>query len=146
MDLVSLGAQLNAGTVIPEGIVVLTILIILIGDLIQGRASSAWTPYAAISGSLATIVALFFQWDLADPIGFLGGFNADALSVVFRGIIALSAAVTVPMAIRYVEQSGTSLAEFLVIMLTAALGGMFLAGADELVMIFVSLETLSISS
>ena len=31
-------------------------------------------------------------------------------------------------------------------MLTATLGGMFLAGADELVMIFVSLETLSISS
>ena len=50
MDLVSLGAQLNAGTVIPEGIVVLTILIILIGDLIQGRSSSAWTPYAAIRG------------------------------------------------------------------------------------------------
>lgn len=73
MDLVSLGAQLNAGTVIPEGIVVLTILIILIGDLIQGRSSSAWTPYAAIAGSLATVVALVFQWDLANPIGFLGG-------------------------------------------------------------------------
>jgi NAD(P)H-quinone oxidoreductase subunit 2 len=146
MDLVSLGAQLNVGTVLPEGVVVATILLILVGDLIQGRSSSAWTPYAAIVGALATLVALFFQWDLADPIGFLGGFNADALSIVFRGIIVMSAAVTVPMSIRYVEQSGTSLAEFLVILLTATLGGMFLAGADELVMIFVSLETLSISS
>ena len=83
---------------------------------------------------------------MANPIGFLGAFNADDLSIVFRGIIALSAVVTVPMAIRYVEQSGTSLAEFLVILLTATLGGMFLSGASELVMIFVSLETLSISS
>ncbi|MEM7062434.1 MAG: NAD(P)H-quinone oxidoreductase subunit N, partial [Cyanobacteria bacterium P01_B01_bin.77] len=58
----------------------------------------------------------------------------------------LSAAVTVPMSIRYVEQSGTALAEFLGILLTATLGGMFLSGADELVTIFVSLETLSISS
>lgn len=146
MDLVNLGAQLNAVTVLPEGIVVLTILVILIGDLIQGRSSVTWTPYAAIAGLMGAIVALIFQWDLANPIGFLGGFNSDALSIVFRGIIALSAAVTVPMSIRYIEQSGTSLGEFLVILLTATLGGMFLSGADELVMVFVALETLSISS
>jgi NAD(P)H-quinone oxidoreductase subunit 2 len=93
MDLVNLGAQLNAGTIWPEAILLAAILVILVGDLIQGRSSSAW-----------------------------------------------------PMAIRYVEQSGTSLAEFLVILLTATLGGMFLSGASELVMIFVALETLSISS
>jgi len=50
------------------------------------------------------------------------------------------------MSIRYVEQAGTSLAEFLAIMLTATLGGMFLSGASELVMIFISLEVLRISS
>lgn len=60
--------------------------------------------------------------------------------------MALSAAVTILMSIRYVEQSGTALAEFIAILLTATLGGMFLSGASELVMIFVSLETLSISS
>ncbi len=146
MDFASLASQLNAGTIAPEGVLILTILVILVGDLIQGRSSSAWTPYVAILGCLATVPALAWQWDSADPIGFLGAFNADQLAIVFRGIIALSAAVTVPMAIRYVEQSGTALAEFLVILLTATLGGMFLAGASELVMIFVALETLSISS
>ncbi|NJL47635.1 MAG: NAD(P)H-quinone oxidoreductase subunit N [Leptolyngbyaceae cyanobacterium SM2_5_2] len=146
MDFASLGAQLNAATIWPEGLLVITILVILVGDLIQGRSSSAWTPYAALGGALAAVVALVGQWGATDPIGFLGGFNGDNLGIVFRGIIALSAAVTVPMSIRYVEQSGTSLGEFLVILLTATLGGMFLAGADELVMIFVSLETLSIAS
>lgn len=146
MDFGNLVAQLNTGTILPEGIVVLTIMVVLIGDLIQGRSSSKWTPYAAIAGSLAALAALVFQWDTANPIAFLGAFNGDALSIIFRAIIVLSAAVTVPMSIRYVQQSGTSLAEFLVILLTATLGGMFLAGADELVMVFVSLETLSISS
>ena len=146
MDLGSLVAQLNTGTILPEGIVILTILVILVGDLIQGRSSSQWTPYAAIGGLLGAVAALVFQWDAADPVGFLGAFNSDALSIVFRAIIAISAAVTVPMSIRYVQQSGTSLAEFIVILLTATLGGMFLTGADELVMLFVSLETLSISS
>jgi NAD(P)H-quinone oxidoreductase subunit 2 len=50
------------------------------------------------------------------------------------------------MSVSYINQSGTALAEFLSILLTATIGGMFLSGADELVMIFVSLETLSIAS
>ena len=95
--------------------------------------------------SFASIVALYFQWDIDNTISFLGGFNSDALSVVFRTIIALSAAVTILMSIS-VHRTGTALGEFIVILLTAALGAMFLSGADELVTIFVSLETLSISS
>lgn len=147
MDFASLAAQLNTGTIIPELIVIATLLAVVVLDLIVGRSVSfQWTPYLAIAGLLAATGALFYQWNPADPISFLGSFNDDAISVVFRGIIALSAAVTILLSIRYVEQSGTSLAEFLTILLTATLGGMFLSGADELVMIFVSLETLSISS
>ncbi len=146
MDFASLAAQLNTGKVLPELIVIVTILIILVGDLIAGRASSRWVPYMAIGGCLASVAALTLQWDMGNSTAFFGEFNSDALSLVFRGIIVLSAAVTVPMSIRYVEQSGTALAEFLAILLTATLGGMFLSGANELVTIFVSLETLSISS
>ncbi len=146
MDFANLSIQLNAGTILPEGIVILTLVAVVIGDLIVGRSSARWTPYVAIAGLLAAIVALYYQWDISNPIGFAGEFNGDALSVVFRGIVALSAAVTILMSIRYVEQTGTSLAEFITILLTATIGGMFLSAADELVMIFVSLETLSIAS
>ena len=146
MDFVNLASQLNAGTIVPEGIVIITFLGVLIVDLILGRSSSRWIGYLAITGLLASIVALYFQWDNINPISFIGAFNGDDLSIVFRGIIALSAAVTILMSIRYVEQSGTALAEFIAILLTATLGAMFLSGASELVMIFISLETLSISS
>jgi NAD(P)H-quinone oxidoreductase subunit 2 len=121
-------------------------MVVLIADLISGRASWKWTPYFAVGGLIAAVASLTLQWDSVNPIGFLGGFNSDALSIVFRGIIALSAAVTILMSVTYVEQSGTSLGEFICILLTATLGGMFLSGADELVTVFVSLETLSISS
>ncbi|MEM9924975.1 MAG: NAD(P)H-quinone oxidoreductase subunit N [Cyanobacteria bacterium P01_D01_bin.50] len=146
MDFVNLASQLNAGTIVPEGIVIITFLGVLIVDLILGRSSSRWIGYLAVAGLLASILALYFQWDNVNPISFIGAFNGDDLSIVFRGIIALSAAVTILMSIRYVEQSGTALAEFIAILLTATLGAMFLSGANELVMIFISLETLSISS
>jgi NAD(P)H-quinone oxidoreductase subunit 2 len=146
MDFATLAAQLNAGTILPEGIVIITLVVVLVGDLIVGRSSSAWTPYAAVAGLLAAVAALCLQWDNPDTISFLGGFNSDPLSLIFRGIVALSAAVTILISVRYVLQTGTALAEFIGILLSATLGGMFLCGADELVMIFVSLETLSISS
>ncbi|WP_204151851.1 NAD(P)H-quinone oxidoreductase subunit N [Leptolyngbya sp. CCY15150] len=147
MDVANLAAQLNAQVILPEGIVIATLLIILVGDLIVGRTSSAqWSPYVAVTGLLGAVVVLALQWDLDNPISFLGAFNSDALSTVLRGIIALSTAFTILISIRYVVQAGTALAEFIVILMTATVGGMFLCGADELVMVFVSLETLSISS
>jgi NAD(P)H-quinone oxidoreductase subunit 2 len=146
MDFANLVAQLNAGTILPESIVILTLLGVLIVDLILGRTSSRWIAYVAIAGLLSAIVALYFQWDNPNPRSFFGAFNGDDLSIVFRGIIALSSVVTILMSIRYIEQSGTALAEFIAILLSATLGAMFLSGASELVMIFISLETLSISS
>jgi len=146
MDFANLATQLNAGTILPEGIVLLTLMVVLVGDLIVGRSSSRWVAYAAIAGLLGSIIALYFQWDITNPVAFLGAFNGDDLSVVFRGIIALSTAITILMSITYVNQSGTALAEFIVILLTSTLGAMFLSGANELVMIFISLETQSISS
>lgn len=147
MDFSSVVAsQLNAGTILPEGIVIITLMVILVGDLIAGRSASRWLPYAAIAGLLASVVALYLGWDTPKPISFLGAFNSDNLSIVFRAIVALSATVTILMSIRYIEQAGTSLAEFIAILVTATLGGMFLSGANELVMIFISLEMLSISS
>jgi NAD(P)H-quinone oxidoreductase subunit 2 len=142
----NIATQLNAGTILPEGIITVTLLLVLVGDLIVGRSSARWLPYVAIAGLLASTVALVFGWNAADPISFLGSFNSDNISVVFRGIIALSTAVTLLMSVRYVEQTGTALAEFIAIMLTATLGAMFLCSANELVMIFISLEMLSISS
>jgi NAD(P)H-quinone oxidoreductase subunit 2 len=146
MDFNNLVTQLNAGAILPEVIVVITLLTVLVGDLIVGRSAARSLAYIAVVGLLGSIGALVLQWDNPNPVSFFGAFSSDPLSVVFRGIVALSAAVTILMSISYVEQTGTALAEFVTILLTAALGGMLLSGATELVTIFVSLETLSISS
>jgi NAD(P)H-quinone oxidoreductase subunit 2 len=142
----NIAAQLNAAVIWPEAIVTITLMVILVGDLIGGRSFSRYLPYVAIAGLLTSVVILIFGWNTVDPVAFLGAFTGDNLSIIFRGIIALSTAVTILMSVSYVEQTGTALGEFIAIMLTATLGGMFLSGASELVMVFISLEMLSISS
>ena len=142
----NIASQLNAGAILPEGIVIITLMLVLIIDLIVGRNSARWLPYLAIAGLLAAVFDLGLICDSANTDAFLGSFSNDNLSIIFRGIVALSTVLTIPMSIRYVQQSGTSLAEFIGIMLTATLGGMFLCGANDLVTVFISLEMLSISS
>jgi NAD(P)H-quinone oxidoreductase subunit 2 len=146
MNFSDLVQELNTGTILPEGIVVITLMGVLIADLILGRRAARPIAYFAIGGLLTSIGALVLQWSTPDPIGFLGAVSSDPLSVIFRGMIALSAAVTILMSIRYIEQTGTALAEFIAILLSATVGGMLLSMATELVTIFVSLETMSLSS
>ncbi|MGB7412954.1 MAG: NAD(P)H-quinone oxidoreductase subunit N [Thermosynechococcaceae cyanobacterium] len=146
MDVANLATQLNPTVILPEGVVIITLILVLLGDLIYGRDSARWTPYVAIAGLLASVAILYTQWNQPDSISFLGSFNGDNLSIIFRGIVALSTVVTILMSISYVEQSGSAIGEFMTILLAATVGGMFLCGSEELVMIFVSLETLSIAS
>ena len=110
MDFNNLVIQLNAGAILPEGIVVITLLTVLIGDLILGRSAARNLSYLAVAGLFLSIGALVLQWDNPNPVAFIGAFSSDPLSVVFRGIIALAAAVTILMSISYVEQTGTALA------------------------------------
>ena len=73
MDFSSLVAsQLNAGVIWPEGILIITLMVILIGDLIVGRSARSWLPYVAIAGLLAAVVALYLFWDHPNPLAFFG--------------------------------------------------------------------------
>jgi NAD(P)H-quinone oxidoreductase subunit 2 len=146
MDFANLNIILNAGVILPESIIVVALLIAMVADLISVKTSK-WLPAIAISGLLGAVVALIWQWsNLPNPLAFVDSFNGDKLSIIFRGTIALSSVLTILISERYFIQSGIAISEYITILLSATLGGMFLAGADDLVMVFVSLETLSISS
>ncbi len=148
-------SSLNIPAILPELILVVTVLILIVVDLAGGRRVADKLPGLALLGLGLSAVALLYQ--LGVQVGlivaqalptesFLGSFTSDALSLVFRGFIVLTCAFTVLIAERYIYQSGTAVAEFLTLLLGATIGGMFLSGASEMVMLFVSLETLSISS
>ncbi|MFN3359943.1 MAG: NAD(P)H-quinone oxidoreductase subunit N [Pseudanabaenaceae cyanobacterium] len=147
MNFLSAVAVLKTATIVPELIVILTLVVVLIVDLVSGRSNRS-LPTLTNLGLTAALGAIVWQWlhPQTSTLAFLGTFDSDRLSLVFRGIIAFSALLTSLISERYLLQAGVALGEYLVILLTATVGGMFLAGANEMVTIFVSLETLSIAS
>ncbi|GAB4217804.1 MAG: NAD(P)H-quinone oxidoreductase subunit N [Synechococcales cyanobacterium] len=145
MPLFDATVPLNAGAIIPELMVTATLLLVLLIDLTQGSRGRAWIFPTAILGLVGSLVTLVLQWQHPDMDSFLGSFTADPLSIVFRFLVVLTAILTLCMTERYLDMAGASLSEFYVLLLTATVGGMFLSGATDLIMVFVSLETLGIA-
>ncbi|MFN3925932.1 MAG: NAD(P)H-quinone oxidoreductase subunit N [Pseudanabaenaceae cyanobacterium] len=148
MDFTNLPQLLNTPAILPELILLAGITVIVITDLIVPRSKSLnLLNNLAIIALVGTMGGLWWQWgNLSDGESFFNSFNSDKLSIILRGIIALSALFTVFVSENYLIRSAVAVGEYLTILLTATLGAMFLAGANEMVMIFVSLETLSIAS
>ena len=146
MQGIASGLDLHAVAVLPEGAVLLTMLLSLLVDLAGERVAARWVPPLATVGLGAALALLAWQWSGSSEPAFLGAFVADNLSVALRSVVAASTLVSLLISWRYVEQSGTPTGEYATILLAATLGAMLLCGATDLVSIFVALETLSVSS
>jgi NAD(P)H-quinone oxidoreductase subunit 2 len=138
--------DLNAVAILPEGAVLVALLLCLLVDLAGEKAASRWVPPICYAGLGAALVLLALQWNGGAEPSFLGSFLADNLAIAFRGVVAASTLISLLLSWRYVEQSGTPVGEYAAILLAATLGAMFLCGATDLISIFISLETLSVSS
>jgi NAD(P)H-quinone oxidoreductase subunit 2 len=141
-----LNLQLNAAAIAPELAVLAALVACLLVDLAGERTASRWVPPLCYGGLGGALVLLALQWNAPLQTSFLGAFLPDNLAIAFRAVVAASTLISLLLSWRYVERSGTPVGEFAAILLAATLGAMFLCGSTDLVSIFISLETLSVSS
>jgi len=124
---------------LPEA--VLTLFVLLLGVLCfifkkQRHNLFVWVSLLGIALSL--VATAFVGWGEA----FYSVFVSNGFTNMFRVVILLGTAATILLSRPYLKGSG----EFYFLLLTATLGAMLLCGANDLIMLFVALETLSISS
>ncbi|HEV8682344.1 MAG TPA: NADH-quinone oxidoreductase subunit NuoN [Actinomycetota bacterium] len=94
-------------------------------------------------GAAAASVAL---WRWTGPSTVLGGMVAvDGFSVFFRLLIAGSAAIAVLFSATYLKRTGEARGEYYALLLFAASGMSLLSAAADLIVVFLSLEVLSLS-
>jgi NADH:ubiquinone oxidoreductase subunit 2 (subunit N) len=133
-------------TILPECTIIFFLLIILILDLfLEIKKKNIFFFISLLSLSISIII-LLFQLQEEPIISFSGNFQADNFNKIFRIFIALCSILCIPLSIDFIECTQLSIIEFLVFILTATIGGMFLCGANDLITIFVSLECLSLCS
>ncbi|HTY54956.1 MAG TPA: NADH-quinone oxidoreductase subunit N [Candidatus Binataceae bacterium] len=124
-------------------VTVTAVLVLLIGVHVEDD-DSAGLGWLSLGG---LIVALFLSFALfgKQEQAFAGAIALDNFTAYFYVVILLVAGVTVLMSLDYVRELGLAGAEYYALTLFATIGMMLMAAAGDLIIIFLGLETMSIS-
>ncbi len=107
------------------------------------KRALSWIAVIGLLAPAFLTLNLWFEWfgDIASGPVVYGTFVADRFALFFQFIIVGATAVVLLASVPYLGQFRDSLGEFYALLLTASAGMMLLVGADELITIYVALET-----
>jgi len=126
------------------GVVVLGLALLLI-DLWTPAEGKRRLGYVAAAG-LVVILALSFLMNGAEPrYAFHDLYVMDGFALFFKRFFLLAAAVVLLMSTEFSERLGAGISEYYALVLFALAGMMFSASANDFTMLFVSLETITVS-
>jgi|DEB0MinimDraft_10_1074344.scaffolds.fasta_scaffold00023_22 NADH-quinone oxidoreductase subunit N len=100
--------------------------------------------------ALAAFSAVWRLWndrlEIDGPMNIVGDqLGLDGFSLVFTGLIALAVVLVALLLDGYLRREGIDGVEMYVLMLLSATGGVVMASANDLIVLFLALETLSIA-
>ncbi len=98
----------------------------------------------AMAGVALLFAQLLFQWDHFD-VSLKGTFVQDGVSYFFKTLFLLAGFFTLFMAREYQHQLKRGHGEFILLILFGLIGMSFLASANDFLLFFISLETLTVS-
>jgi len=129
---------------LPEVVMCVAGLLVLTLDFWLRTRRNAWLGYLALAGVAATGLALIPGWGQTQT-AFSGLLVADPFASFFKLVVLLAAGLTILIAIRYLETEGADFGEFYAVVLFSSLGMMLMVSTLDLLMIYIGLETMSVS-
>ncbi len=133
-------------SIIPEIIVVCTGFIVLMLSVFVGRSfDKAVAPLSAAGLIASGAAVILYNWNNLNP-SFNYSFIVDNFSIFFRLFTLVTALLIVGLAHNYIKGSMTikrNLGEFYFLILMITTGTMLMSAAGDLIMLFISLELVS---
>nr|YP_010047215.1 NADH dehydrogenase subunit 2 [Aletris megalantha]YP_010047230.1 NADH dehydrogenase subunit 2 [Aletris megalantha]QPJ79879.1 NADH dehydrogenase subunit 2 [Aletris megalantha]QPJ79894.1 NADH dehydrogenase subunit 2 [Aletris megalantha] len=132
--------------IFPECILIFGLILLLMIDSTSDQKDRPWFYFISSTSLVISIMALLFRWREEPIISFSGNFQTNNFNEIFQFLILLCSTLCIPLSVEYIECTEMAITEFLLFVLTATLGGMFLCGANDLITIFVAPECFSLCS
>jgi len=137
--------NLDYHALLPEIIVVATLVVVLVADLFL-REESKWllsnvAGWGLLAG-LIVVVEFAARGHHASMVG--GAYVVDDFALVFKGLFLVVGYVVLLMSSRYIEEGDYYQGEFYFLLLCSLFGMIVMGSARDLITIFVALETLSL--
>nr|YP_009135900.1 NADH dehydrogenase subunit 2 [Lithachne pauciflora]YP_009135913.1 NADH dehydrogenase subunit 2 [Lithachne pauciflora]AIM54077.1 NADH dehydrogenase subunit 2 [Lithachne pauciflora]AIM54090.1 NADH dehydrogenase subunit 2 [Lithachne pauciflora] len=132
--------------IFPECILIFGLILLLMIDSTSDQKDRPWFYFISSTSLVISITALLFRWREEPIISFSGNLQTNNFNEIFQFLILLCSTLCIPLSVEYIECTEMAITEFLLFVLTATLGGMFLCGANDLITIFVAPECFSLCS
>nr|YP_010020780.1 NADH-plastoquinone oxidoreductase subunit 2 [Dendropanax oligodontus]YP_010020796.1 NADH-plastoquinone oxidoreductase subunit 2 [Dendropanax oligodontus]QZH79678.1 NADH-plastoquinone oxidoreductase subunit 2 [Tetrapanax papyrifer]QOK35646.1 NADH-plastoquinone oxidoreductase subunit 2 [Dendropanax oligodontus]QOK35647.1 NADH-plastoquinone oxidoreductase subunit 2 [Dendropanax oligodontus]QZH79749.1 NADH-plastoquinone oxidoreductase subunit 2 [Tetrapanax papyrifer] len=136
----------DGSLIFPECILIFGLILLLMIDSTSDQKDIPWLYFISSTSLVMSITALLFRWREEPMISFSGNFQTNNFNEIFQFLILLCSTLCIPLSVEYIECTEMAITEFLLFVLTATLGGMFLCGANDLITIFVAPECFSLCS
>ena len=126
---------------LPEILLTCWLCLILIVDFSYPRLSKERLAYLSVAGLLATLGCLAW-FDMSRVTGTLFNdmFVLDRMALFFKMFVVAATALVILISVQYVDRFSFFRGEYYVLVVMSAIGMMFMASANDLLSLFVTLE------
>lgn len=136
--------NLNLPLLFPEAVATGILLILLLGEILKGRGVPQKISTASVAlGSLLVFLSLLpFAGKIGSAFGEM--FILDPLAIFFKGFFALTLFVVISISREYLRDRRRD-GEFFLILWCSLIGLFFLVSANHFLLLFISLEIVTLS-
>ena len=135
---------LHVSSVLPELVLLVTASAVVIVGICLPRARAELLGALSLAGMAAGLLALVCLW--GEPVrGFGGMVVKDGFALFFCLVLLVAGGISTLMSFEYLRREGARWWEYHALMLLSLVGMMLMASATDLIMVFLGLETFSLS-
>src|ERR1700729_1376132 len=136
--------------VLPEAMLIFFGLAILLSDFLLTKPQKFWNALTAMlgvvfSGGSLYMLRAYAAAPYGPTPGFYNSIMVDPFFIFFGFLFLASTALVILISVRYMEIEDEQHGEYYALMLFATVGMMFLACGNDLVVLFLGLETMALS-
>jgi NADH-quinone oxidoreductase subunit N len=133
--------------ILPAAMLAFFGLAVMVTDFLLTDRQRSWNSLTAMLGVGFSAVPLWMMRGVASPanLRFGGSIVIDPFFIFFGFVFLASTALVILLSVRYMEIEQEQHGEYYALMLFATVGMMFLACGNDLIVLFLGLETMALS-
>jgi NADH-quinone oxidoreductase subunit N len=137
---------INFHALLPETILSVFAIVIMLVEAFSRRLERRVAGAISLTGLVAALVAVFSLWNKDGEVAYSGMLITDHFRLFFSIISLLVGILIVLISMRWLDEEELPKGEYFAMLMFATTGMLFMASANDLVMIFLGLEITSIST
>ena len=128
----------------PATVLAVTGFLLMLLDLLPPRGRREHMAFVGLGGVVIALIAAVLLWG-SDTTGFQGMAILDNLTLFGTLVIGYATGLVLLESIDYIKRRSMESGEFYILVLFSAAGMAIMAGANDLIVVFLGLETMSLA-